>query len=90
MPTINLVAQKALQEASEIYAEHKNTVVLEAIFAHKIFVAQGGQNGPQTKQQCYGEAAQILEQYKNQHTVLTSILATLIVKFDQVMGVDYY
>lgn len=86
MPTINLVAQEALQQASELYAEHKNSIVLEAIFAHKIFVAQGSQNGLQTKQQCYVEANQIMEQYKNQHTVLISILATLIVKADQLEG----
>ena len=86
MPTINLVAQEALQQASELYAEHKNSIVLEGLFAYKIYSAQGGENGQRTLYSCFVEANQIIEQYKNQHTVLTSILATLIVKADQLEG----
>ncbi|CAB4144018.1 hypothetical protein UFOVP1296_79 [uncultured Caudovirales phage] len=86
MPTINLVAQEALKQASELYAEHKNSIVLEGMFAYKIYLAQGGENGQRTLHSCFVEANQIMEQYKNQHTVLISILATLIVKADQLEG----
>lgn len=86
MPTINLVAQKALQEASELYAQFKDSTVLEGLFAYKIFRSEGGENGTRTLFSCFTEANQILEQYKNQHTVLTSILATLIAKGDQLEG----
>lgn len=82
MPTIN----SAEKQASEIYAECKDTRIFGGILAYKIYRAQGFDSGPQTMQQCFVEADLIIEQHKNQDTVLTSILATLIAKADQLEG----